>query len=110
MAEPDFPAKIFQFKIQRAQPAVSLSDRVAMEIGHVFSGYCHKCHKDTAGKLSAKQKFSSDDVHGPPEHGGTYRTGSSVQHTHSGGLSLFWESDGKQPYLALKRTRSSPDV
>lgn len=109
-AESNFPAKIFQFKIQRAQPAVSLSDRVAMEIGLVFSGYCHKCHKDTAGKLSGDQKFSSDDVHSPLEHSGTYRTGSSVQYTHSSGLSLFWESDSKQPYLPLKRTHSSPDV
>lgn len=105
-----FLPRYFSLKIQRAQPAVSLSDHVAMEMGHVFSGYCHKCHKDTAGNLSGDQKLSSDDVHSPLEHSGTYRTGSLEQYTHSSGLSLFWESDSKQPYLTLKRTHSSPDV
>lgn len=31
-------------------------------------------------------------------------------HTHSSGRSLFWETDGKQPYLPLKGTHSSSDV
>lgn len=44
------------------------------------------------------------------KHSWTYWTGSSVAFTHSSGRSLFWKTDGKQPYLPRKRTHSSPDV